>query len=447
MITKNNTIVALATPPMNCAIHIIRISGCKAYEIINKICDEKITKVGYSVQRTNIKDDKQIIDNVLLIKFLQDKSFTGEDTIEINCHGGFYLANKIIKLLIKNGCRLANPGEFSQRAYMNKKINLIQAESINNLIKSTNDYAINVANNGISEETKKKIINFKNILFKLIGQIEVNIDYPEYDDVPNITKDEFINNLNKIINESEKIINESEKIIPFINGVNIAIIGKPNVGKSSIYNLILKENKSIISDVPGTTRDCLDTTINFHGITITFVDTAGIRKSNNKIEKIGIEKTTNSINKSDIVLFVYDANKIFDTNDKKILDSIKNKKIIIIANKIDLGIKKLIPKSIPISVAKKQNIEKLSNEIINAIKPINMDYKNTILLQSKQEIDIMKKIKNNLLYILKIIKNNNPIDLANEYLHEAFDDVLLLLGEKNNYDFINNLFKKFCIGK
>jgi tRNA modification GTPase len=296
------TIVALSTPPMNGAIHIIRMSGSHVFDIIQKITNTKILKKGYVIQRTNIIDDAHVIDNVLINTFVAPKSFTGEDLIEINCHGGYYLANQIIQLLIKHGCTLAMPGEFTQRAYMNNKLTIHEAESINNLINATNEKAIDLANHGLDSRVIKALKRFREDLFKLVGQVEVNIDYPEYDDVPNVSNQQFKKKINELITFAQRIVKNSSKIIPIFEGVNVAIVGKPNTGKSSLFNALLNEQRAIVSHIPGTTRDMIDARINIRGVTINLLDTAGLHATKNIIEKIGVRKTQDFLAKAKFVL-------------------------------------------------------------------------------------------------------------------------------------------------
>ncbi|GHU31076.1 hypothetical protein FACS1894166_01870 [Bacilli bacterium] len=296
------TIVALSTPPIDGAIHIIRVSGDDAFTITNKICAPKITKKGYVVQKTKIFNKGVAIDEVLISTFVAPKSFTGENSVEINCHGGIHLANMIIGLLIKHGCVLAKPGEFSERAFLNHKINVHQAEAIDNLIKASSDKAVVLANNGLSKEITRSLELIKNQIFTLLGQVEVNIDYPEYDDVPQITKKQFINKLDSLISNIATIVDRSKKLLPIKNGVNVAIIGKPNVGKSSLLNAILNKSRVIVSNTPGTTRDIVNDRININGITINFLDTPGLHHTKNKIESMGINKVKDIIKDANLIL-------------------------------------------------------------------------------------------------------------------------------------------------
>ncbi|MDR0856838.1 MAG: tRNA uridine-5-carboxymethylaminomethyl(34) synthesis GTPase MnmE [Mycoplasmataceae bacterium] len=441
-----DTIVALATPLMNCAIHIIRVSGNDSYAIVNKISKNKITKVGFTIQRTNIIEDGQSIDDVLINKFVAPKTFTGEDVIEINCHGGVYIAQKIIKLLIKNGCRLAKAGEFSQRAFMNKKINIHHAKSINNLINASSDLAIKHANHGMNGKTLEKLGELKEQIFTLVGQVEVNIDYPEYDDVPTIGKKEFLSTLDKCINEATKIISDSKTILVNSKKPVIAIVGKPNVGKSSLLNCLIKKNKAIVSKVSGTTRDIVEETIDINGMSLMLFDTAGIRNSKNEIEKMGIDKTKHAIEEANLVIFVYDSSKPITAEDNEIIKTIKNKNHIIVANKSDLKQVTLLPQSISIST-KNNDISVLEKTIANKFKKINFDEFNDAILQSNQDVLMLENINEKLKDVKQIIVDKHPIDLTLKLLHDALLQLTIITGENNSYDFITELFSKFCIGK
>jgi tRNA modification GTPase len=297
------TIVAIATAPINCAIHIIRVSGTKAYEIVNKITDTNVTKSSYTIQRANIVDKKKFVDDVLLMKFVSPKSFTGEDLIEINCHGGIYLANKIINLLIKNGAKLALPGDFSRRAFLNKKINLNQAEAINNLINTNSDIGIAVAHQGLSPHLNKQFKQITAELFQVLGKLEVSIDYPEYDDAKLSTNKLIIKKLIPLQQFLQKCIDVSTHSLKFLKGINLAIVGKPNVGKSSLLNALVNEDRAIISAIPGTTRDTIDASFKIDNLTFNVIDTAGIRlKTNDLIEKAGMSKTETIVKKADMII-------------------------------------------------------------------------------------------------------------------------------------------------
>ncbi|GMO15265.1 MAG: tRNA uridine-5-carboxymethylaminomethyl(34) synthesis GTPase MnmE [Mycoplasmoidaceae bacterium] len=444
---NNSTIVSLATAPINSAIHIIRLSGDDTYKIINKISDKKVIREGYKIQMINILDNKKILDNVLIMKFVSPKSFTGEDLLEINCHGGIFLANKIIGLLISNGAKLANKGEYSKRAFMNNKISLNQANAINNLISSSSESAINFSHNGLNKETDKKLNIFINTLFTLIGEVEINIDYPEYDDVPNITKKQFLAKLNDMSKSMTTIIESSSKSIKSINGLNLLIVGKPNVGKSSLLNALLEEEKAIVSSTPGTTRDVVEGKLNIKGITFNIIDTAGIRKkTKDKIESIGISNSLKNIEKADIILFVIDGSKKMTSEDYDIFNIIKQKQYIVVSNKSDLSQTKSDIPSIKIC-AKKKDISNLITTISNASKKLFNSNNDTIMLQSNAAIGYLKQVKEKIQLCIDKIKTGISFDLIMEDLHEAHQNLLKIIGKDVDYEFIDEMFNKFCLGK
>ena len=441
---KQSTIVAIATPLMKCAIHLIRISGNDAYQIINKITDRKITNNGYCIQYANIIENKKIIDNVLVMKYIAPNSYTGEDMVEITCHGSVFIAKKIINLLIINGAKPADHGEFTKRAFLNNKLNLIQAEGINNLINSNSNISLDIAHKSIDKKTSKLFNKIINSLFEIIGKIEVNIDYPEYDITERITKNSIKTKLNKIIKSLNKIVNDSIKVIPYVNGINVAIVGKPNVGKSSLLNAILNENKVIVSSIPGTTRDIVQYSVVIKDITYNFIDTAGIHKPTNSIEEIGIKLSKKAIQNAQLILFVIDGSKKTSKDDDNIYELIKNKNHIIVINKTDIKTIKLKYNGALVS-AKNKKI----NNLINAInkKVSNFDANIDIVLPSQNDINLIQSAIKTLKSALISINKNQPLDLVIEDLKTSYDKLLSILGKNQDFNLIDELFKKFCIGK
>ena len=441
---KYPTIVAIATPLMKCAIHLIRISGSDAYQIINKITDKNITKQGYKIQHVNIIENKKIVDEVLIMKYIAPKSYTGEDMIEITCHGSVFIANKIIKLLIINGAKQAKHGEFTKRAFLNNKLNLLQAEGINNLVNSNSDLSLTVAHKSIDKSASKKINNIIDDLFAIIGKIEINIDYPEYDSTEKITKKEIKAKLDKIISSLKIIVDNSIQVIPYVNGINVAIVGKPNVGKSSLLNAILKENKVIVSEIPGTTRDVVQYSAVIKDITYNFIDTAGIHKPTNEIEQIGIKLSKKMINNAQLILFVIDGSKPTNKEDDKIFNLIKNKNYITVINKTDVKTLKTKYTGTLVSAKNKQ-----INNLIKAInkKAINFNANVDIILPSQNDINLMQAAIKMLQNVLIDVNKNQPLDLTIEDLKSAHNNLLSIIGKNKDFDLINELFKKFCIGK
>lgn len=440
------TIVALATAPLNCAIHIIRVSGNKAYQIVNAITQQRVTKVGYSLQRAIIiNKKKQIIDDVILAKYVAPRSYTGEDIVEINCHGGVFVANQILQLLVANGAVYAKHGEFTQRALLNGKIDLLKANGVNNIINSMNFTALQISHNSLNGNLSKEIRQIKDDIFKIIGNIEINIDYPEYEDYEDLTTNVLLKKLKPIKKQLHKLLDYSIIANKITYGIKIAIIGKTNVGKSSILNLILNENKAIVSNIPGTTRDLVEGKINYKNLTLNFIDTAGIRKHSNQLELIGIKKSYEQMKIVDLILFVTDASKPITPFEQSLLKQIKNKPHLIIKNKCDLGKKNAI-EGFRFS-CKKDKIKSLLDEIVKILNFSEINNTNLTFVQTIQEIGNLKKIINTINNIEVSIQKKQPIDLIVEDIYQIDQYLADLLGENKNIDFLEKMFKNFCIGK
>ena len=441
---KYPTIVAIATPLMKCAIHVIRISGLDCYEIVNKVTSKKIKKNGYTIQHVNIYDHDKVVDDVLVLKYVAPKSYTGEDMVEITCHGSPFIASKIVELLVINGAKVAGPGEFTKRAFLNNKLNLLQAEGINNLINSNSNASLKIAHKSIDKKTSEKISGIVSSLFLIIGQVEVNIDYPEYDDVPQISNNEIKARLTKIIKSLNNIVDDSNKVIPYVNGINVAIVGKPNVGKSSLLNAILNENKAIVSSIPGTTRDIIQYSVIIGDIAYNFIDTAGIHTPTDQIEKAGIKLSKNTIKNAQLILFVVDGSKKSSKEDQQIYKLIKNKNHIVVINKSD--IKQLKTDFVGIKVsAKTKDISNLINKINKSA--MNYDADLDVVLPSKNDINLTKSVISILDDVLVKLNNNEPLDLLIEDLKLAHNKLLGILGQNDDFDLVNELFKNFCVGK
>lgn len=436
----NRTIVALSTPLMKSAIHIIRLNGPKVFPILNKISDFKITKIGYSIQRVSIIKNLKIVDNVLLMKFVAPNSFTGEDMVEINCHGSLFIVKTIIELCIKNGACLAKNGEFSRIAYLNKKINLIQAGAINRIINANNQRSLDLSLHCLSKEMSNSFLLVASQLFKIIGEIEVSIDYPEYDNSSCSTS--IIKDLKISVSKLTKILNDSKKVAPLIEGIKVIILGKPNVGKSSLLNALIKKNKAIVSNISGTTRDCIEQSVVINGLTYTFIDTAGLRETKNKVEKIGINRVKSCIEKADIILFVVDGSKKLDKRDGNIITLLKNKKYITVVNKSDLNT--LPMEGIKIS-AKNLKIAPLLDKLIKEAPKAGI--KSSILLPDEHSLVLLEQSISLLSLSLRSLVQKQPIDLIVEFLHDAHNLLLTISGTHQDYNFIDKLFDSFCVGK
>jgi tRNA modification GTPase len=441
-----DTIVALATAPMESAIGLIRISGKKAFSIIGQIFNKKInTTLAKNISFGKIIDGDKVIDEVLVLSFKSPNSFTGEDVVEITVHGSLIVINKVIQLIIKNGARMAERGEFSKRAYFNGKIDLIQAESINDLITSRSEEAANLALNGLEGKLSSNVNQLKEKLLALLAHIEVNIDYPEYEDIEQITTEKLLPLISSLIKSMKELLNDAKVGTLIKSGVNTAIIGRPNVGKSSILNSLIKEDKAIVSEIAGTTRDVVEGRAYFEGITFNFLDTAGIRDSEDKIETIGIKKTKEMIEKADLVIMVTDTEEITDSEDLKLIKLISNKKNIVAYNKADLRKSKLDSK-VRIS-AKNNQIDKLIKAMIDAIGFDIKEYENKPLLSNARQIGLIAKALNSLEEAHKAALIFQPTDLVEVDIKLALEAVLELRGDMAKDNLSEEIFARFCLGK
>lgn len=442
----NTTICALSTARMNCAIHIIRLSGSKAFEIINTISSKPIPKEGFRIFYTKLIDENKIIDEVIVNCFIAPHSYTGEDTIEINCHGSVLVADTILNLLVKHGGVFAQRGEFSQRAMMNKKIDICQVEAINNLVNTQNTLSMQAAVNGLVGDTSSKLKELREQLFKLIGQIEVNIDYPEYHDIEEITTQDTIKTTNFLIEELTKLSINSKRFIPLNDGIKILIIGEPNAGKSTLLNTLTQSDKAIVSDIPGTTRDVVEATINLDNITLKLFDTAGIRQTTDVVENLGIAKAKSYLDKVDLI-FLIKAVDTITTNWKDEYEYIRDKKHIIVYTKADLlqTELKLNDDEVIIS-AKTHQIEPLIKKIKQLFEVDEFIHSDMNVLQSNRQIALLDAAIHHLKEVQTKI-NIYPLDLIIEDLNLALDNLNKILGLDYEYDFLDELFKNFCLGK
>ena len=437
-------IVSLITPPLKGAIALIRLSGDNTLEIANAIFSKKIEE-SYKVYHGYIidKENDEKIDEVLLSYFQGPKSFTGEDVIEISCHGSMIIANQIIELCIKKGARIAERGEFSSRAFYNGKIDLIQAEAINSLINAETLQAKKLQMFSLEGKTSKLIYPIKENLADILSLIEVNIDYPEYEDVEQITDEKIINDVDLIINQINRLIQDGEKSKLINEGIKVALIGRPNVGKSSLLNALLKQDKAIVTNIPGTTRDIVEGKVNLNGIILNLLDTAGIRDSFDEIEKIGIEKSKSLLIEADLIVLVLEAG-VITSEDKKLIEITKDKKRIIVYNKMET-VKEKDPNKIYIS-ALNTDIKALEDEIFKIFNLKEID-ELTPSLCSSREIGLLNKVKENLLEAKKEAKEGVSLDLVSIHLKNAYDALKDILGEEVSVDLEKEIFSRFCVGK
>lgn len=440
-----NTIVALATAPLKAALHLIRISGDDAFKITDEIFTHEISGLQKrSVFLGDIVDNDEIIDNVVLIAYPGPKTMTGEDVVEISCHGSMIIANQIISAYLARGARYATRGEFSMRAFYNGKMDLIEAEAVNDMINATTKEAKNLSLMSLLGKTSSLIAPLKKSLADLLALVEVNIDYPEYTDIEEANVETISNAIKPIREEVKKLIKGGEEGIIIRQGIKVAIVGEPNVGKSSLLNALLHEDKAIVSDIPGTTRDVVEGDINLKGITLHLLDTAGIRNEGDSLENLGIKKSERMIEEADLVIMVLDCTKEISENDKRILSLTENKKTIIVYNKADLLTKK-DDKKLYIS-AKDEDIDGLLNKIYEVLGVSSDAYSNPSL-SNVRELGLLRKIDNYLEEAENDCANNLPIDLISVNLSASYNAARELLGEEATTDLTDEIFSRFCVGK
>ena len=446
-----DTIVAISTSVGEGAISIIRLSGHDALNIASKIFTKDLTKVdSHTIHYGFITSNNEKIDEVLVSVMKAPKTFTREDIVEINCHGGIATTNKVLEVLLENGARLAEPGEFTKRAFLNGRIDLLEAEATMDLISSKAESARKISINTLTGETSNLIKNLRSELVKIISNIEVNIDYPEYEDIEVLTNESILPDIKKFKEKLEEIIKKSEDSKVIKEGIRVGIIGRPNVGKSSLLNSLLEEEKAIVTDVPGTTRDTVEGSLIVSGIPLNIIDTAGIRKTEDTVEKIGVEKSLKIIDTSDLLIYILNNNEEITEEEKEILEKTKNKKRIIVVNKIDLKTKlnkKLLDSYIEISVKENIGIDKIKDEIKRLFNIGEISTNDMTYLSNARSIALLKKSLNNINDAINEINNNNPIDIVELSLKESWNNLGEVIGETYTDELLDELFSRFCLGK
>ena len=440
-----DTIAAISTSTLTkTAISIVRISGKDAFTVLNKIFKTKDRNYqGYRIYYGHIYDpsNQEIIDEVLVNTFIAPKSFTGENLVEINCHGGLYVTSKVLTLVLSYGARMALHGEFSKRAFLNGKIDLTQAEAINDLICADNKDSAKLAVNSLSGSISKMINPLINDLEQCIAHIEVNIDYPEYDDNGIITANEVSLLVEDWKKQCDKIINMAQNSLIIKEGIKTVIVGKPNVWKSSLLNALLQQDKAIVSDVAGTTRDLVEGDIHLDNVTLHLIDTAGIHDTENDIEQIGIKKSRQALSEAQLVIVLIDSSD-FDLEDEKLLEETENLNRLVVYNKKDLGI---TFSGINIS-ANNGDIDQLINAINDLFKDSKLALSQPVLTNERQ-IALMRQAKEAMESASRALSNNIPLDLINEDIQHAYRCLKEILGQYTREDLLDGIFSRFCVGK
>ncbi len=451
-----DTICAISTSKGVGAISIIRVSGNEAIEIVSKIFKGKdLKKVeSHTINYGHIEYKDEIIDEVLVSVMKGPKTFTTEDIVEINTHGGIAPTNKVLEILLENGCRLAEPGEFTKRAFLNGRIDLLEAEAVMDMIDSKTEIQRKMASNQINGKTSNLINELRDDMVQIISNINVNIDYPEYDDVDIVTNDVLIPKIAKLKERINKILKESENGKLIKEGIKTSIIGRPNVGKSSLLNALLEEDKAIVTDIAGTTRDIVEGQISINGILLNIIDTAGIRNTDDMIEAIGVEKSIKTMDESDLVLFMLNNNEEITDDIKELLSKVKDKEYLILINKTDLE-SKLDLNSINVdknrvvylSIINNKGIDELKEKISELFNISDITSTDPTYLNNARSISILNKCLNKVEEVEEAVKNNMPIDMIELDIKSIWEELGTINGSTYEEELLDEMFKRFCLGK
>lgn len=458
---STNTIAAISTGLTNSGISIIRISGKDSLDIINKVISTKNKIEPNKIVFGKVLDkNKNVLDNVLISYFKAPKSYTGEDICEINCHGGIEITREILEIVLENGAELAKPGEFSKRAFLNGKMDLSKAEAVIDLINSKTKVSAKIASNHLNGDISKKIIEMREELVELLAHISVSIDYPEYD-YEEVKLENVDSILDKKILQISKLIETYDQGRYLKDGINVAIIGKPNVGKSSLLNKLAKYEKAIVTDIPGTTRDIVEERINIGNLILNVSDSAGIRQTEDIVEKIGVERSLKLFDTSDLILYMFSPENKLEEKDFEILSKIQNKglKYITVINKSDKYEKSIFDTFLNefkknnindvqiISIKKDKGIDELKSKIKQMFEKNNFDYEHELIITNERHKELLKKSLENLEKSKVEVENKMPIDIISIYLKNATKYLGQIVGLDVTEDVTKKIFEKFCIGK
>ncbi|TVP94349.1 MAG: tRNA uridine-5-carboxymethylaminomethyl(34) synthesis GTPase MnmE [Acholeplasmatales bacterium] len=448
---KYDTIAAIATALGESALNIIRISGPDAFELVKKIWrGPRFDKApSHTIHYGHVVDGDTVIDEVLLSVFRPPRTFTTEPVVEISCHGGPFVASTILELLVRCGVRLAEKGEFTERAFLHGRIDLTQAESIVDIIASRSRLSLELANKGLDGRVRTLVERFRNDLLAIVAQIEVNIDYPEYDDVEQLTTSVVLPRIDALIVRLLEVLTRARDGQVIREGVKTAIIGRPNVGKSSLLNALIGEDKAIVTDIHGTTRDLVEASVTFGGITLHLVDTAGIREAADKVEKIGIEKARQALADAELILFVLDNNVPLSEEDERLLDLTAHKKRIVIINKIDLESKigRHFDDSIPLSALNKTHLDALQTRIRETVLTSDLNLGEHTYVSNARQIARLHQALAALEEARRSAQARLPVDMVELDLKHAWAILGEIIGDTQDTALLDALFSRFCLGK
>lgn len=447
-----DTICAISTSMGIGAISIVRVTGPETVNIVDSIFDRDLKNApSHTIHYGHIKYNEEVIDEVLVMLMKGPKTYTTEDTIEINCHGGINTTKKVMEILLASGCRLAEPGEFTKRAYLNGRINLLEAESVNDLIIAKTDAARTLAINNVDGKLSKQISNLREKISKILANIEVNIDYPEYTDELEVTENLMHEYLDDITKELNVLVSGAKNGRLIKEGVNVAIIGKPNVGKSSILNSLLDEEKAIVTDIPGTTRDIVEGTITLNGVAINFIDTAGIRETTDIVEKIGVDKSKKTANNADIVLLVLNNNEEMTNEELTMLNKYNNERLLVFVNKMDLEKKLVLPETIKDvtygNTIDLDGLNTLKEAISNKLNLGSIVNKDMSYLCNLREIDLVNKAEETLKNAQNNLEAGYSVDIIEIDLKAAWNYLGEIMGDSYEGELVDKIFSNFCLGK
>lgn len=456
-----DTIVAISTPPGEGGIGIVRMSGEKSIDIIKEIfvlpSGKEISEIKdrYFYYGKIVDDAGEPLDEVLMVCMRGPRSYTREDIVEIHCHGGMIPIRKILELIISHGARLAEPGEFTKRAFLNGRLDLVQAEAVADLIRAKSDEAARSSLRQMEGSLSRKLKDIRERLLDLIAHIEVTIDYPE-EDIDEIIGKEIAGVLDEVLSEMKRLIDSANTGKLIRQGIKTVIVGKPNVGKSSLLNALVRENRAIVTHIPGTTRDIIEEYISIRGIQVNIIDTAGIRETEDVVEKIGVERTKKSIDEADLIIAMFDASVPFEKEDEEILERIKDKKVLVIVNKTDLPnlldiekIKSTIPDGdiIETSLIKGEGVEEIENYIYNMVYSGNVTVSDEPMVTNIRHENLLKSSYKHLLDAKNALEHGVPLDLISIDIRSSLDDIGVITGEFVTDDIVDRIFSNFCVGK
>lgn len=456
---NHDTIAAIATGMTNSGIGIVRISGSEAFSIIDKIYKTKKNKLlsqaeSHTIHYGYIYDDDELVDEVMVSVMHAPRTYTGEDTVEINCHGGLFIVQKVLETVLKHGARMAEPGEFSKRGFLNGKMDLSKAEAVMDLIHSKSEYAYKNSLNQLKGNLLEKIKSCREKIIYEIAFIESALDDPEHIDITGYSEKLQVT-VKKLEAEIRKLIASSRNGKIIKEGIKTVILGKPNAGKSSLLNVLLGEERAIVTDIEGTTRDVLEESVNLGGIKLVIMDTAGIRATKDVVEKIGVEKAKDYAKEADFIMYVVDSSKPLDENDEEICNLLRDKKSLVLLNKMDLASiiteKKMQEKtgSEVISISAKENlgIDKLAEKIKEMFLQGEIDFNEDIMITNLRHKNLLEQALESLKMVEQSIENNMPEDFYSIDLMSAYTSLGYIIGEEVEEDLVNEIFSKFCMGK